>query len=51
MATSWGVGPDGNPILGTGLKPDERVRPRKGADAVLERALELAGGRALKQAA
>jgi hypothetical protein len=27
------------------------VRPRRGADAVLERALELASGRAVKQAA
>jgi hypothetical protein len=51
MANAWGVGPDGKPILGTGLKPDERVRPRKGGDAVLDRALELAGGRAVKQAA
>jgi carboxyl-terminal processing protease len=51
MAISWGLGPDGKPLLGNGLKPDERVRPRKGADAVLERALELAGGRAVKQAA
>jgi hypothetical protein len=45
------LGPDGKPLLGAGLKPDERVRPRMGADAVLERALELAGGRAVKQAA
>ncbi len=51
MAGAWGVGPDGKPLLGAGLKPDERVRPRKGADAVLERALELAGGQSLKQAA
>jgi hypothetical protein len=34
------------------LKPDERIRPRKEADAVLERALELAGGATVvKQAA
>ena len=46
LASAWGIGPDGKPILGVGLKPDERVRPRKGGDAVLERALELAGGRA-----
>ena len=46
LASAWGIGPDGKPILGAGLKPDERVRPRKGADAVLDRALELAGGRA-----
>jgi carboxyl-terminal processing protease len=52
LAAAWGLGPDGKPILGAGIKPDERVRPRKGADAVLERALELAGGRAaVKQAA
>jgi C-terminal processing protease CtpA/Prc len=51
MAAAWGVGPGGKPILGTGLKPDERVRPSKAADTVLERALELAGGRAVKQAA
>ncbi|MDD5562679.1 MAG: S41 family peptidase [Thermoanaerobaculaceae bacterium] len=46
LASAWGLAPDGKPILGAGLKPDERVRPRKGGDAVLERALELAGGRA-----
>jgi carboxyl-terminal processing protease len=51
LATTWGLDPDGKPLLGTGLKPDERVRPRRGGDAVLERALELAGGRAVKQAA
>ena len=51
LATTWGLDPDGKPILGTGLKPDERVRPRSAGDAVLERALELAGGRAIKQAA
>ncbi len=51
MAGAWGLGPDGKPLLGTGLKPDERVRPRKGADAVLERALELAGGQSVKRAA
>ena len=52
LAREWGLGPDGKPILGNGLKPDERVRPRQGADAVLERALELAGGAdAAKQAA
>jgi len=51
LAAAWGVGPDGKPLLGVGLKPDDRVRPRKGADAVLERALELASGHAVKQAA
>lgn len=51
LATTWGLGPDGKPLLGTGVKPDERVRPHKGGDAALERALELAGGRTVKQAA
>jgi carboxyl-terminal processing protease len=51
LATAWGIGPDGKPLLGAGLKPDERVRSRKGADLVLKRALELAGGHAVKQAA
>jgi carboxyl-terminal processing protease len=51
LATAWGLDPEGKPILGTGLKPDERVRARRGGDAILERALELAGGRAVKQAA
>ncbi len=51
LATTWGLGLDGKPLLGAGLKPDERVRPRTGADAVLERALELASGRTVKQAA
>ena len=52
LAVEWGVAPGGAPLLGTGLKPDERVRPRKDGDAALERALELAGGAALaKQAA
>ncbi len=46
LASVWGLAPDGKAILGAGLKPDERVRPRKGGDAVLDRALELAGGRA-----
>jgi len=51
LAAAWGVGPDGKPLLGAGLKPDDRVRPRRDADAVLDRAVELAGGRAVKQAA
>jgi carboxyl-terminal processing protease len=51
LATAWGIGLDGKPLLGVGLKPDERVRSRKGADLVLKRALELAGGHAVKQAA
>ncbi len=52
LAQQWGVAPGGGALLGTGLKPDERIRPRKDGDAALERALELAGGAALaKQAA
>jgi carboxyl-terminal processing protease len=51
LAFAWGVSTDGKPLLGAGLKPDDRVRPRREADAVLNRALELAGGRAVKQAA
>jgi carboxyl-terminal processing protease len=51
LATSWGLDPEGKPLLGSGVKPDDRVRARKGGDAVLERALELAGGHAVKQAA
>jgi carboxyl-terminal processing protease len=52
LAVEWGVAPGGNPLLGTGLKPDERIRSRKEVDAVLERALELAGGvTVVKQAA
>ncbi len=52
LAAEWGVAPGGAPLLGAGLKPDERVRPGKEGDAVLERALELAGGASVvKQAA
>jgi carboxyl-terminal processing protease len=51
LASSWGLTPDGKAILGDGLKPDEMVRPRAGEDAILARALELAGGQALKKAA
>ncbi len=51
LADRWCAGPDGKPVLGAGVKPDEVVRPRKGADAVLERALEIARGGALRQAA
>ena len=52
LAFEWGLAPGGKPLLGTGLKPDERIRPRKEADSVLERALELAGGAPIaKQAA
>lgn len=51
MAESWGVGPDGKPILGDGLKADEVVRGRRGVDLVLTRALELARGGQAKQPA
>ena len=51
LADRWCVRPDGKPLLGNGLKPDEPVRYRKDADAVLDRALELARGSAAKQAA
>jgi carboxyl-terminal processing protease len=44
LASVWGLGPDGQPVLGSGLKPDELVRSRKGVDAILDRALELAAG-------
>lgn len=51
LAGEWGVGPDGKAILGAGLKPDERVRPGKDTDTVLERALELASGPAVAKKA
>jgi carboxyl-terminal processing protease len=51
LASSWGLTPDGKAILGDGIKPDETVRPRAGEDTILARALELAGGQALKKAA
>jgi carboxyl-terminal processing protease len=51
LAERWCAGPDGNPVLGDGVKPDERVRERRGADAVLERALEIARGAVLAKAA
>jgi C-terminal processing protease CtpA/Prc len=51
LADRWCVRPDGKPLLGNGLKPDEPVRYRKDVDAVLDRALELARGSAAKQAA
>jgi carboxyl-terminal processing protease len=44
LATDWFLGPDGKPLLGTGIKPDEVVRPRREGDPVLDRALELAHG-------
>lgn len=51
LADEWCNGPDGKPLLGTGLKPDELVRSRKGVDAILDRALEIARGDALPKAA
>jgi carboxyl-terminal processing protease len=51
LADRWFVGPDGKALLGSGVKPDELVRSRKGADTVLERALELAHGQKTKAAA
>lgn len=51
LAEEWARGPDGKPLLGTGLNPDEVVRMRPDADPVLDRALELARGAALKKAA
>ena len=47
LATDWFLGPDGKPLLGTGIKPDEVVRPRREGDPVLDRALELAHGQAV----
>lgn len=51
LADEWALGPDGKPLLGDGLKPDEMVRMRPDADPVLDRALELVHGAALKKAA
>ena len=51
LASSWGVGLDGKPLLGSGLKPDESVRGRKGADPILDRALELAAGATVEKKA
>ena len=51
LATSWALGPNGEPLLGAGLKPDEVVRPRRGGDAVLDRAVELASAQPVRQAA
>lgn len=51
LADEWLPAPDGKPMLGHGLKPDEIVRMRAGADPVLDRALELARGPVQKQAA
>lgn len=51
LADEWLPAPDGKPMLGHGLKPDEVVRMHAGADPVLDRALELARGAVQKQAA
>jgi carboxyl-terminal processing protease len=51
IATDWFLSPDGKPLLGNGLKPDEAVRMRREGDPVLDRALELARGQALPKAA
>jgi carboxyl-terminal processing protease len=51
LASEWFLGPDGKPLLGAGLKPDEAVRMRREGDPVLDRALELAHGQALPKAA
>jgi carboxyl-terminal processing protease len=44
LAESWCAGPDGRPVLGDGVKPDEVVRPRREGDAILDRAVEIARG-------
>ncbi len=51
LASEWFLGPDGKPLLGAGLTPDEVVRPRRDGDVVLDRAVELARGEALPKAA
>jgi C-terminal processing protease CtpA/Prc len=51
LAADWFLGPDGKPLLGAGLSPDEIVRPRREGDAVLDRALELARAQSLPKAA
>jgi C-terminal processing protease CtpA/Prc len=51
LASDWFLGPDGKPVLGKGLTPDEVVRPRREGDVVLDRALELARAEALPKAA
>lgn len=51
LATSWALGPSGDAILGTGVKPDEVVRPQPNADVVLDRAVELAGAAPVAKAA
>ncbi len=44
LSESWCAGPDGKPVLGDGVKPDEVVRPRREGDAILDRAVEIARG-------
>jgi len=51
LAAEWFLSPDGSALLGSGLKPDETVRPRGDTDTVLDRALELARGQSLPKAA
>jgi carboxyl-terminal processing protease len=51
LARSWFLGPDGSPLLGDGLKPDEVVRGRPGGEPIVERALELARGHVTAKAA
>lgn len=42
LAREWFSAPDGTPVLGHGVKPDEVVRGRGDGDPVLQRALEIA---------
>ena len=51
LAADWFLGPDGKPLLGAGMSPDEIVRPRREGDVVLDRALELARAQSLPKAA
>ena len=51
LAGDWFLGPDDKPLLGSGLAPDEIVRPRREGDVVLDRALELARAQGLPKAA
>lgn len=51
LADRWCAGPDGKPVLGEGLKPDEAVRGGRGTDAILDRALEIARGATARKAA
>jgi carboxyl-terminal processing protease len=51
LADRWCVGADGKALLGEGIKPDDVVRLRRGADAILQRALEIARGGTARKAA